>query len=105
MQNQKLKDPADVRLSNILDMGLTFSAMIRLYEEGTKKIIHKEIVHILPEIANADSIERFQKTHNEFCTWGMNRLSLAEKKRQGKIIKHSGPPSYGQVAKTLSDVS
>lgn len=104
MKNQALKDPSDVRLSNIVDMGLTFSAMIRLYKGGSKKIIHKEIVRILPEIANSDTIERFQKTHNEFCTWGMNRLSLAEKKRQGKIIKHSSSPSYGQVAKTLDVV-
>jgi len=100
----ELKDPADVRVSNIADMGLTFSAMIRLYKEGSKKIIHEEIVTILPEIANAESIGRFKKTHNEFCIWGMNGLSLAEKKRQGRIIKHSGPPSYGQVAKTLDVV-
>jgi hypothetical protein len=100
----ELEDPAEVRLINIVDMGLTFSAMIRLYEEGSKKTIHKEIVRILPEITSADSIEHFQKTHNEFCTWGMNKVSLAEKKRQGRIIKHSGPPGYGQVAKTLDVV-
>ena len=104
MKIQELKDPADVRLANIIDMGLTFSAMIRLYKKGSKKIIHKELVHILPEIANADILERFQKTHNEFCTWGMDNLSLAQKMRQGRIIKHSGPPSYGQVAKTLDVV-
>jgi hypothetical protein len=104
MENRDLKDSAEIRLSNIVDMGLTFSSMIRLFEEGSKKIIHKEIVRILPDIANADSLERFQKTHHEFCTWGMNRLLLAEKKRQGKIIKNSGPPGYGQMAKTLDVV-
>ena len=104
VKNRELKDPADVRFSNIVDMGLTFSGMIRLYKEGSKKILHKEIVTILPEIANAESIGCFQETHNKFCIWGMNGLSLAEKKRQGKIIKHSGPPSYGQIAKTLDVV-
>ena len=104
MNNLELKDPENVRLSNIVDMGLTFSAMIRLYKKGSKKIIHKEIVRILPEIASADSIEQFQKMHNDFCSWGMDRLSLAEKKRQGRIIKDSGPPGYGQVAKTLDVV-
>jgi len=104
MKNHDLKDPAVIRLSNIVDMGLTFSAMIRLYREGSKKTLHKEIVRILPEIARTKSVKLFQKVHNEFCIWGMNKLSLAEKKRQGRIIKHSGPPGYGQVAKTLDVV-
>jgi len=104
MNKSELKDPENVRLSNIVDMGLTFSAMIRLYKKGSKTTLHKEIVRILPEIANADSIEHFQETHTKFCAWGMDRLLLAEKKRQGKIIKHSGPPGYGQVAKTLDVV-
>lgn len=104
MKNQELKDPADVRIANIIDMGLTFSAMIRLYKEGSKKTIHRKIAHILPEIADTYTLERFRKTHNDFCTWGMENLSLAQKMRQEKITKHSGPPSYGQVAKTLDVV-
>ena len=104
MNNLELKDPENVRLSNIVDMGLTFSAMIRLYKKGSKITLHKEIVRILPEIAKADSFKRFQKTHHQFCAWGMDKLSLAEKKRQGRIIKNSGPPGYGQVAKTLDVV-
>jgi hypothetical protein len=101
---QQLKDPDDVRLFNIVDMGLTFSAMIRLYKKGSKKILREEIINILPDIANADSIKSFLITHNKFCIWGMNRLSLTEKHRQGKLIKKTGPPSYGQVAKTLDVV-
>jgi hypothetical protein len=101
---QQLKDPNDVRLFNVVDMGLTFSAMIRLYQEGSKKILHEKIINILPDIAKSDSIDSFLSTHNEFCTWGINRLSLAEKHRQGKLIKRTGPPSYGQVAKTIDIV-
>lgn len=99
-----LKDPADVMLSNIVDMGLTFSAMIRLYKKGSKKILHGEIVHILPKIAKTESLNHFQEIHNDFCKWGTHELLLAEKKHAGRIIKHSGPPSYGQVAKTLDVV-
>ena len=100
----ELKDPAEVRVINIVDMGLTFSAMIRLYIKGSKGILHEKIVRILPEIAKVDSFEHFQKIHNKFCHWGIKSLSLAERTRQGKIIKHSAPPSYGQVAKTLDVV-
>ena len=91
----KLVDPADVRLSNIVDMALTFSAMIRLYEKGSKKKLHKEILHILPKIAKTTSHQQFQKIHNKFCLWGIKNLFLA---------KNSGPPSYGQIAKTLDVV-
>jgi hypothetical protein len=100
----KLEDPADVRLSNIVDMGLTFSAMIRLYEKGSKKKLHKEILHILPDIANQTSYEQFQNIHNKFCLWGIKNLSLAEKKRYGRMIKNGSSPSYGQIAKTLDVV-
>ena len=64
----------------------------------------EKIIQILPDIANALLIENFQNTHDAFCAWGINNLFLAEKKRQGKIIKHSGCPGYGQVAKTLDVV-
>ena len=49
-------------------------------------------------------MESFQKVRNQFCTWGVKNLSLAEKKRRGKTIKSSLPPSYGRVAKLLDTV-
>jgi hypothetical protein len=104
MAKKILKDPEEVRLFNIVDMGLTFSAMIRLFKEGSKKLLHEKIRNILPDVAKTDSIETFFKTHNEFCRWGTSGLFLAEKHRQGKLIKRTGPPSYGQVAKTLDVV-
>lgn len=91
MKEKDHKNLAAIRLSNIVDMGLTFSAMIRLYKKGSKETLHKKIVRILPAIANVDSIEHFQKTHKKFCNWGIKKLSLAERKREGRIIKHSGP--------------
>ena len=104
MTKPKLKDAAEARLENIVDMGLTFSAMIRLYEKGSKKIIRDKIIQILPAIDSAPSIGNFQIIHDTFCVWGVKNLTLAERERKGKLIKHSGPPSYGQVAKTLDVV-
>ena len=68
-----------IRLFNIVDMGLTFSAMIRLYEKGSKKIIREKIIQILPDIANAALLKNFQNTHDAFCAWGINNLFLADR--------------------------
>ncbi len=102
--NQNLKILADESFSNIVEMGLTSSSMIRFFKAGTKEILHKEIIRILPEIANSDREESFCNKHNRFCTSGIKNFSLAEKKRHGKIIKSAFPPSYGQVAKILDTV-
>ena len=104
MNDEQLKKPDEVRLYNIVDMGLTFSAMIRLFQKGSKKSIRTKIVAVLPEIKNSESHEHFKEKHHSFCIWGIQGLKLAERERQGKILKMSSPPSYGQVAKTLDVV-
>ena len=85
-------------------MKTTFMEAIRLFKAGSKQIVHEELERVLPEIAKSGSIESFQKTHDQFCTWGVKNLSLAEKTRHGRIIKSSLPPIYGQVAKILDAV-
>jgi hypothetical protein len=52
MNKQELKDPADVRLSNIVGVGLTFSAMVSLYIER----IRNRVVNIRINI-ESDSIK------------------------------------------------
>ncbi len=103
-KNKILTNPAEIRIFNIVDMGLTFSAMIRLYEKGSKEIIHRKITKILPDIDQVQSSDSFMGVHEKFCLWATGTLLLAEKKRDGRIIKHSQPPSHGQVAKTLDVV-
>jgi hypothetical protein len=38
----KLNDPEKIRLRNIIDMGLAFSAMIRLFDNGSKEKFRKK---------------------------------------------------------------
>ncbi len=99
-----LKDPDQIRLHNIVDMGLTFSAMFRLFEKGSKPIIKEEIIDSLKKLPIVNSKDDYSSIHRKFCLWGINNLKLAEKRKNGKLIKVSKPASYGQVAKTYDVV-
>ena len=104
MQKNDLSDLKKIKLYNIVDMGLTFSAMIRLYEKETKKTLRDKILEELDNIAKAPSDEAFNKIHSNFCRWGINNIYLAEKTKAGIISKKRKPASYGQIAKTFDVV-
>jgi hypothetical protein len=99
-----LKDPEQIRLYNIVDMGLTFSAMIRLFEKGSKPILRRQITASLQRLPKVNSKDDYFSIHREFCLWGTKNLKLAEKWRNGRRIKEKKPASFGQVAKTYDVV-
>jgi hypothetical protein len=86
-----------ITLSNIVDMGITFSAMNRLFEKGTKGTLRRKLLDELKRIFRTGSKDDFDRLHSDFCRWGVKNLQLAERRRAGKIIKEKGPASYGQV--------
>jgi hypothetical protein len=88
-----------IKLFNIVDMGLSFSAMIRLYEKKSKQNIRDNILKILDKISLTDSDDQFENYHEHFCNWGIKNVVLAERVRTDRIIKESGPASYGQNQK------
>jgi len=96
--------PQSIRLENIIDMGLGFSAMIRLFDKGSNRRLHKQILIEAQKIFIAESEEDFKTIHLRFCKWGVQQIILAEKRKNGQVIKKSGPASFGQVAKTLDVV-
>jgi len=97
-------DPQSIRLENIIDMGLGFSAMIRLFDKGSNRKLHEQILIEAQKIFIAESEEDFKTIHLHFCKWGVQQIILAEKRKNGQVIKKSGPASFGQVAKTLDVV-
>ena len=101
----KLNDARVAKLHNIIDMGLGFSAMMRLYDTGSKAKFRTRILTEVEKIFHAECKEDLQAIHSDFCHWGENNITLAEKKRKdGRIIQEAGPASYGQIAKTLDVV-
>ena len=91
MQKNDLSDLLKIKLYNIVDMGLTFSAMIRLYEKGTKETLRNKILEELDNISKAPLNKVFNKMHSDFCRWGINNIFLAEKIKAGMIIKKRKP--------------
>ena len=95
----KIVDPdtiASIRLKNIIDVGLTASAMIRLFEQGTKeKKLRGPILKTILKIFEAKSKAEFKRIHSAFCQWGTSEIALARKNKFA---------SYGQIAKTLDVV-
>jgi len=101
----KLNDPREAKLHNIIDMGLPFSAMMRLYNTGSKYKFRTRILIEVKKIFSAVCEEELQDIHSDFCHWGENNITLTEKKRRdGRIMQEAGPASYGQIAKTFDVV-
>jgi len=78
--------------------------MIRLFEKNTKEKLLPRIINEVQSIFEATSEKQFQTIHSGFCDWSINNITLAEKVRNGQVIKRSGPVSYGQIAKTFDVV-
>jgi hypothetical protein len=101
-QVSDLSEPQRIRFENIIDMGLQWSTMMRLFEEGSKKRLFKQMIKkTTEEVFNADSRDGFMKAHTGFCDWGSSNIFQAEKERKGRVIKRRTIASYGQIAKTL----
>lgn len=104
MGNLALEKPEEIRIYNMVDMGLRFSGMIRLYEKGSKFLLIDKILGLLPKIFNAYLVSEFDMIHDEFCEWATESIYLAEKRKNGFVIKKRKNISYGQAGKTLDVV-
>ena len=89
---------------SIIDMSLKFSAMIRLFEKGSKQRIVDELFnefHMLDKIENVVDYEFF---HRQFCIWFTHNIKTAQRTKNDEIVKESHYAYYGHAAKLL-DVS
>lgn len=95
---------AIVKRKNVIDMAITFTAMIRVFEKGSKKRIVERLRHTFEKLEGVPNAKEYRSIHDSFCVWFTNDICTAERKKNGRIIKRSGPASYGQAAKIL-DIS
>jgi len=94
-----MKNPAEqcidtqrVRLMCLIDLGLNFSAMLRLYKKGSKEELYKKVLSEIPALLRAENEEQFHIVHSSICDWGTSNVLL-----NGGLDYIS----YGQIAKTL----
>jgi len=91
----------EIKQKSVIDMALTFTAMIRLFEKGSKPKISRKLYEHFKKIYNIKELNDFCLFHDEFCEWFTSNIKTAQKERNNKVIKASGPARYGQAAKLL----
>ena len=101
MKSENIKIAEEIKQKNVIDMGLTFSAMIRLFEKDTKQKIACKLYEELQNIKDVKTLEEFNEFHNNFCAWFTKNIKTAQKERDNKIIKTPGYALYGHAAKLI----
>jgi len=97
-------EASEIKIKNVIDMAITFSAMNRVFEEGTKQKIAQKLANSLGLLTAVDGKDAFEKVQSEFCEWFIKSVSTAEKVLKNKKIKKSQSASYGQAAKVFNVV-
>lgn len=95
-------EASEIKIKNVIDMAITFSAMNRVFEEGTKQKIAQKLANSLGLLTSVDGKDAFEKVQSEFCEWFIKSVSTAEKVLKNKKIKKSQSASYGQAAKVFN---
>lgn len=101
MNLHETNDPEEAKLHIIVDIGLSSSAMMRNFVKGTSKTLQSKVLTEVRRLFEAESEEQYRSIHSSLCVWGTKNIITAERRKNGQIIKRSGPASYGQIAKTL----
>jgi hypothetical protein len=96
------KDEASsIKTKNVIDMAITFSAMNRVFEVGSKEKIARELERSFGLLAGVAGKSDFEKIHSEFCERFVRSVSTAERVRKNGETKKSRAASYGQAAKVF----
>ncbi|MBN2058919.1 MAG: hypothetical protein JW882_00765 [Deltaproteobacteria bacterium] len=86
-------EPAEIaKKQNIIDMAVTFSAMMPLFQERSADLIKEKLADLFEGLDRIDSDEDFRKIHTGFCKWFVKVIRLA---------KTEEPSSYGHAAKVI----
>ena len=104
MNSENIEIASEIKQKNVVDMGLTFTAMIRLFEKGSKPIIGKKLYEEFQKLKEIRTEEEFKIFHNDFYIWFTKNIKTAQKERDNRIIKKSGYALYGHAAKLIDVV-
>lgn len=94
----------EIRIRNIIDMAMGFSAMSRVFADGSTTLIQNKIYEIVLNLKAIGSKQEFDNFHDYFCLWFMENIWTAERTKDGKTTKETARASYGHGAKVLDVV-
>lgn len=86
---------------NIIDMAITFTAMMRVFAKGSKSKIAAKLEEIFSNLSSINNLEQYQHVHDSFCQWFIREIYTAKKTFKNGRVKQSKCASYGQAAKTF----
>ena len=66
MNTDNLSDAAEIKQKCIIDMSLTFSAMIRLFEEGSKQRMADKLYEDYQLLGGITTLAEFQSFHRQY---------------------------------------
>jgi hypothetical protein len=92
-------EPPDVegtKRKNIIEMALTFTAMVRIFAKKSKKRVVEKLEELFLSLAEVHSRDDYEARHRSFCLWFLQNI-----KTNAKL---GGSTSYGQAAKLLDVV-
>ena len=85
------REPEDAKMRFVVEIGLSSSAMMRLFMKDSSKTLKDKIL-AKPRAFEAESQDQYKRIHKSICDWGTRSVGLA---------KGHDYASYGQIAKTL----
>ena len=79
-------DIEGTKRKNIVDMALGFTAMMRIFSEGSKVKIQSKLEQVFSRLDKIMSRDDYEACHRSFCDWFTREIWCAEKNlRNGKI--------------------
>ncbi len=93
----------EARKENIIDMGLTFSAMVRLFSSGSKEEMLKLLGECLNKLPAIESQDGYSKIHKEFCESFSKKLNTGSTPLLRTLLKRGTlcPRSVYEQAKEV----
>jgi DNA primase len=97
----ELPDIERTKRKNIIEMALGFTAMIRIFSEGSKAKIAAQLEDLFSSLGEIVTRDEYETRHRSFCEWFGREIWTAEKTLKNEKLQPSQPSSYGQAAKVL----
>ena len=99
-----LTEPTDVegaKRKNIIEIALSFTAMIRIFTEGSKKDLSAKLEELFLSLFETHNCDDYEVRHRSFCEWFTQTIRTAEKTLKNGKVQPGGQSSYGKAAKVL----
>jgi len=82
-------------------MALGFTAMMRIFSEGSKPQIEQRLEDLLRNLENVNTRGEYEARHRGLCVGFTREIQTAGKKMKNGGVRPGQPASYGQGAKVL----